>query len=108
MSGDNHFSLSNKYRLSHEGPGDISFIARRMISYFVRNERSERGIKYDIVTRAIKLILPSLECDNLFITYLCLYRSYSGAKIRFYFLTINHLISFPNECKNIIKNTLNT
>ena len=28
--------------------------------------------KYDIV-RAIKLILPSLECDNLFITYLCLY-----------------------------------
>ena len=27
----------------------------------------------DIVTRAIKLILPSLECDNLFITYLCLY-----------------------------------
>ena len=29
--------------------------------------------KYDIVTRAIKLILPSLECDNLFITYLCLY-----------------------------------
>ena len=25
------------------------------------------------VTRAIKLILPSLECDNLFITYLCLY-----------------------------------
>ena len=31
--------------------------------------------------RAIKLILPSLECDNLFITYLCLYQSYSGAKI---------------------------
>ena len=26
-----------------------------------------------IVTRAIKLILPSLEYDNLFITYLCLY-----------------------------------
>ena len=32
-----------------------------------------RGTKYDIVTRAIKLILPSLEYDNLFITYLCLY-----------------------------------
>ena len=29
--------------------------------------------KYDVVTGAIKLILPSLECDNLFITYLCLY-----------------------------------
>ena len=35
----------------------------------VMSERSERGTKYDIVTRAIKLILPSLECDNLFITY---------------------------------------
>ena len=42
------------------------------MSYFVTSERSERGTKYDIVTRAIKLI-PSLECDNLFITYLCLY-----------------------------------
>ena len=51
------------YRLSYERRGDISFIARETISYFV---------KYDIVTRAIKLILPSLECDNLFITYLCL------------------------------------
>ena len=49
------------YRLSYERRGDISFIARETISYF------------DIVTRAIKLILPSLEYDNLFITYLCLY-----------------------------------
>ena len=39
------------------------------MSYFVTSERSERGTKYDIVTRVIKLILPSLECDNLFITY---------------------------------------
>ena len=62
-----------KYRLSYERRGDISFIARGTISYFVTSERSERGTKYDIVTRAIKLILPSLECDNLFITYLCLY-----------------------------------
>ena len=45
----------------------------RRYQYFVTGERSERGTKYDIVTRAIKLILPSLECDNLFITYLCLY-----------------------------------
>ena len=60
-------------RLSYERRGDISFIARGTISYFVMSERSERGTKYDIVTRAIKLILPSLECDNLFITYLCLY-----------------------------------
>ena len=62
------------YRLSYERRGDISLIARGTISYFVTSERSERGTKYDIVTRAIKLILPpSLECDNLFITYLCLY-----------------------------------
>ena len=63
----------HKYRLSYERRGDISFIARETISYFVTSERSERGTKYDIVTRAIKLILPSLEYDNLFITYLCLY-----------------------------------
>ena len=41
--------------------------------YHILSRVSERGTKYDIVTRAIKLILPSLECDNLFITYLCLY-----------------------------------
>ena len=58
---------------SYERRGDISFIARKTISYFVTIERSERGTKYDIVTTAIKLILPSLECDSLFITYLCLY-----------------------------------
>ena len=61
------------YRLSYERRGDISFIAQETISYFVTSERSERGTKYDIVTRAIKLILTSLECDNLFTTYLCLY-----------------------------------
>ena len=62
------------YRLSYERRGDISFITQETISYFVTSERSERGTKYDIVTRAIKLILPSLECDNLFITYMCLYK----------------------------------
>ena len=67
------FFRVDMYRLSYERRGDISFIARGTISYFVTSERSERGTKYDIVTRAIKLILPSLECDNLFITYLCLY-----------------------------------
>ena len=97
-----------KYRLSHEGPGDVSFIARGTISYFVTSERSERETKYDIVTKAIKLILPSLECENISFTYLCLHQSYSGAKIKFYFLIINNLISFPNECKHIVKNTLNS
>ena len=50
----------------------VSSLERRY-QYFVTSERSERGTKYDIVARAIKLILLSLECDNLFITYLCLY-----------------------------------
>ena len=61
------------YRLSYERRGDINFIARETISYSVTSERSEQGTKYDIVTRAIKLMLPSLKCDNLFITYFCLY-----------------------------------
>ena len=89
------------YRLSYERRGDISFIARGTISYFVTSERSERGTKYDIVTRAIKLILPSLECDNLFITYLCLYLE-AGAKIRLYFQIIYTLSTFRNECKIIV------
>ena len=59
------------YRLSYERRGDISFIARETISYFVTSERSERGTKYDIVTRAIKLILPSLEYDNLYLSHTC-------------------------------------
>ena len=36
----------------------------------VMSETSERGTKYGIVTRAISLILPRLEYDNLFIKYL--------------------------------------
>ena len=66
-------NLVSMYRLSYERRGDISFIARETISYSVTSEHGERGTKYDIVTRAIKLILSSPECDNLFITYLCLY-----------------------------------
>ena len=61
------------HRLSYERRGDISLIARETISYFVTSSLRSLVTKYDIVTRAIKLILPSLECDNLFITYLCLY-----------------------------------
>ena len=61
------------YMLSYERQGDASFMAHETISYFFTSERSEQGTKYDIVTRAIKLMLPSFECDNLFITYLCLY-----------------------------------
>ena len=63
----------NKYRLSHQVRGDISFIARGTISYVVISECSERGTKYDIVTRATKLISSSLECDNLFNSFLTLW-----------------------------------
>ncbi len=43
--------------------------------YYNCHERgSERGTIYDIVTRVIQLISPSQSCDNLFITYLCLYQ----------------------------------
>ena len=53
--------------------GEVISVLSLERRYFVTSERSERGTKYDIVTRAIKLILPSLEYDNLFITYLRLY-----------------------------------
>ena len=59
------------YRLSYERRGDISFIARETISYFVTSERSERGTKYDIVSRAIKLISPRLSYDNLYLSHTC-------------------------------------
>ena len=78
---------------------DISFIARGTIISFAALTRDK--IRY--LSRAIKLISPGPSCDNLYKTYFCLYQSYSEAKIRFYFLIINHLISFSNECKNIVK-----
>jgi hypothetical protein len=43
---------SYKYRLSYEGRGDI----------------------YDIVLKAIRLISPHPDYDNLFVTYLYLYQ----------------------------------
>ena len=88
------------YRLSYERRGDISFIARGTISYFVTSERSERGTKYDIVTRAIKLILPSLEYDNLFITYLCLYL---GQKSDYIFTLFILRVHFRMNAKLLFK-----
>ena len=54
------------YKLSHEEGGDISFLSLkgRCHNCFVTSESSKRGTKYDIVPQAIKLILPSPECDN--------------------------------------------
>ena len=81
------------YRLSHKGQGASSFIAET-ISHPVMSKRSKRGTKYDIVTRAIKLILPSLECDNLFITYL---QHLPGLKISLYFEIL--ISPVQNHCK---------
>ena len=52
----------------------------------------------------MKLILPSLQCNNLYLLHTCMQPS-SGAKIRLYFQIINHLNSY--ECKVTVKNTLN-
>ena len=91
------------YRLSYERRGDISFIARETISYFVTSERSERGTKHDIVSRAIKLILPILEYDNLFITYLCLYLEQKPDYIFKLFILRVHFKMNLNDCLKYAK-----
>ena len=73
----------------------VSSLERRYHIYFVTSERSKRGTKYDIVTRAIKLILPSLECINIYHIFVPL----SGAKIRLCFQIIYTLSIFRHECK---------
>ena len=82
------------------GEYHVSFIARGTISYFVTSERRERGTRYDIVTRAIKLILPSLECDNQFITYLCLYL---GQKSDYIFTLFILSVHFGMNAKLLFK-----
>ena len=54
-------------RLSYSRLGNISFIARETISYFVPRSLRSLVTKYDIVSRAIKLISPRLSYDNLYI-----------------------------------------
>ena len=58
------------------------------------------SLRGDIVTRAIKLILPSLECDNLFITYLCLYL---GRKSDYIFTLFTLLVHFGMNAKLLFK-----
>ena len=55
-------------RLSHSRLGNISFIALVTISYFVPRSLRSLVTKYDIVSRAIKLISPRLSYDNLYIS----------------------------------------
>ncbi len=50
--------------------------------YYNCHERAQRARdNYNIVTRVIQLISPSQSCDNLFITYLCLYQALNIWKI---------------------------
>ena len=71
--------------------------------YYNCHERAQRERdNYDIVTRVIQLISPSQSCDNLFITYLCLYqalnRENTGTRhLRMRNLTDNCLGSIMSE-----------
>ena len=61
------------YRLSH---GEVISVLSLEGRYYNCHERAQRARdNYDIVTRVIQLISPSQSCDNLFITYLCLYQA---------------------------------
>ena len=55
-------------RLSYSRLGNISFIALVTISYFVPRSLRSLVTKYDIVSRAIKLISPRLSYDNLYLS----------------------------------------
>ena len=57
-------------RLSHSRLGMISFFALVTISYFVPPSLRSLVTKYDIVSRAIKLISPRLSYDNLYILFI--------------------------------------
>ena len=59
-------------RLSHSRLGNISFIALATIPYFVPRSLRSLVTKYDIVSRAIKLISPRLSY-NLYISFWYLY-----------------------------------
>ena len=58
-------------RLSYSRLGNISFIALVTISYFVPRSLRSLVTKYDIVSRAIKLISPRVSYDNLYICTEC-------------------------------------
>ena len=60
-------------RLSYSRLGNISFIALVTISYFVPRSLRSLVTKYDIVSRAIKLISPRLSYDNLYLSYIYIY-----------------------------------
>ncbi len=61
--------------------GEVISVSSLEGRYYNCHERAQRARdNYDIVTRVIKLISPSQSCDNLFITYLCLYQALNTGK----------------------------
>ena len=67
-----HCHICIGYHMSGEVMSVLSLEER----YYNCHERAQRARdNYDIVTRVIKLISPHHSCDNLFITYLCLYQA---------------------------------
>ncbi len=56
--------------------GEVISVLSLERRYYNCHERAQRARdNYDIVTTVIQLISPSQSCDNLFITYLCLYQA---------------------------------
>ncbi len=56
--------------------GEVTSVLSLEGRYYNCHERALRARdNYNIATRVIQLISPSQSCDNLFITYLCLYQA---------------------------------
>ncbi len=62
--------------ISYHMSGEVISVLSLEGRYYNCHERAQRARdNYNIVTRVIQLISPSQSCDNLFITYLCLYQA---------------------------------
>ncbi len=78
VASDNPSLTENRKRISigYHMSGEVISVLSLEGRYYNCHERAQRARdNYDIVTRVIKLISPSQSCDNLFITYLCLYQA---------------------------------
>ncbi len=63
-------------RIGYHMSGEVISVLSLEGRYYNFHERAQRARdNYDIVTRVIQLISPRQSCDNLFITYLCLYQA---------------------------------
>ena len=69
--------ISIGYHMSGEVISVLSLEGRYNCHQRVQQARDNN----DIVPQVIKLISPSQSCDNLFITYLCLYQALNRENI---------------------------